>query len=61
VVSAALFPALVAMVSPRGVHDPVFALSVVLAIVIVIRHRSNLGRLRRGEERRFSLTGGPSS
>jgi glycerol-3-phosphate acyltransferase PlsY len=39
----------------------VFALSVVLAIVIVIRHRSNLGRLRRGEERRFSLTGGPSS
>jgi glycerol-3-phosphate acyltransferase PlsY len=30
-------------------------LSVVLAIVIVIRHRSNLGRLRRGEERRFSL------
>ncbi|HUK63016.1 MAG TPA: glycerol-3-phosphate 1-O-acyltransferase PlsY, partial [Dongiaceae bacterium] len=61
VVSAALFPALVAMVSPRGVHDPVFALSVVLALVIVIRHRSNLGRLRRGEERRFSLSRGGSS
>ena len=59
VVSAALFPAVVAMVSPRGVSDPVFALSVLLALVIVIRHRSNLGRLRRGEERRFSLSGGP--
>jgi glycerol-3-phosphate acyltransferase PlsY len=58
VISAALFPAVVAFLSPRGVHQPVFALSVVLALLIVIRHRSNLRRLARGEERRFSLTRG---
>jgi glycerol-3-phosphate acyltransferase PlsY len=58
VTSAALFPVVVALLSPRGVHQPVFVLSVVLASVIVLRHRSNLRRLARGEERRFSLSGG---
>jgi len=61
VISAALFPVVVALLSPRGVHQPVFVLSVVLASVIVIRHRSNLRRLLRGEERRFSLSGGERS
>lgn len=61
VVTAAVFPVVVALLSPRGIHQPVFALSVVLALVIVIRHRSNLERLARGEERRFSLVGGGKS
>jgi glycerol-3-phosphate acyltransferase PlsY len=58
VVTAASFPAVVALLSPRGIHQPVFVLSVVLALLIVIRHRANLGRLARGEERRFTLSGG---
>lgn len=59
VVSAALFPLIVALCTSGGARSPVFALTVVLALVIIVRHRSNLGRLRRGEERRFSLTGSP--
>ncbi|MGH7742807.1 MAG: glycerol-3-phosphate 1-O-acyltransferase PlsY [Candidatus Eiseniibacteriota bacterium] len=60
VVSAVLFPGVVALLSPRGVHQPVFTLTVILALLIVVRHRDNLRRLRRGEERRFSLSGGGS-
>jgi len=55
VVSAALFPVVVALLVPRGVHQPVFALSLVMAAVIILRHRANLRRLAHGEERRFSL------
>jgi glycerol-3-phosphate acyltransferase PlsY len=43
---------------PGGVRSPVFALAVVLAILIVWRHRENYRRLARGEERRFSLKPG---
>ncbi|NOT34113.1 MAG: glycerol-3-phosphate 1-O-acyltransferase PlsY [Candidatus Eisenbacteria bacterium] len=44
--------------SPRGVQSPAFVLGLVLAALIVWRHRDNYARLARGEERKFSLTGG---
>ena len=55
ILAAAAFPVVVALQSPRGSHQPVFALGVVLAGVLIWRHRENLARLRRGEERKFSL------
>jgi glycerol-3-phosphate acyltransferase PlsY len=48
---------------PRGTGAPTLAAGIVLALIIVLRHRDNLVRLARGEERRFSLRrggGGPS-
>jgi len=41
-----------------GVRSPSFILGVVLALLVIARHRENLGRLARGTERRFSLKGG---
>jgi len=44
--------------APGGGRDPVFGLGVVLAVVVISRHHGNLRRLLRGEERRFSFSGG---
>jgi glycerol-3-phosphate acyltransferase PlsY len=43
---------------PRGAGMPTLALGAALALLIVARHRDNIGRLMRGEESRFSLRGG---
>ena len=59
-VAAATFPLVVAFQSAHGVHDPLFILALVLAGLVILRHRENLTRLARGEERRFTLArGGP--
>lgn len=50
IVAATLLPALVLVFNGFG---PVFFLSTALAIFVVYAHRSNIGRLRRGEEHRF--------
>lgn len=42
----------------NGVRSPTFAVGAVLALLVILRHRENLGRLARGTERRFSLKGG---
>ena len=57
---AATFPVALAVLSPRGVHQPVFGLGVMVALLLIVRHRDNIARLRRGEERRFSLGRGGS-
>jgi len=44
--------------TPDGVASPAFALGTCLALVVIARHRDNIGRLLRGEERRFSFTRG---
>lgn len=36
-----------------GIHSPLFAVSVLVAIFVFWTHRANIGRLRRGEEHRF--------
>jgi glycerol-3-phosphate acyltransferase PlsY len=60
ILSAAAFPIVVALLSPLGIHQPLFGLGIVLAAVLIWSHRGNLARLRRGEERRFSLARGRS-
>lgn len=46
---------------PAGVRSPAFILGLVLAVLILWRHRENYARLARGEERRFSLRGGKNA
>lgn len=41
-----------------GIRSPTFGVGAVLALLVILRHRDNLGRLARGTERRFSLKGG---
>ena len=42
--------------SPDGVASPGFLLGVVLAIVVVVRHKDNIARLVSGREPRFAFT-----
>jgi glycerol-3-phosphate acyltransferase PlsY len=58
VLGALALPVIVAVTVPGGVGSPRFALAVVLAALVVVRHKENLRRLARGEERRFVLRGG---
>ncbi len=46
--------------SPDGIESPAFLLGALLAIVVIARHRENIRRLLRGEERRFTFTRGRS-
>ncbi len=57
---AVAFCAALARFSPSGVASPSFAVGVLLAGLVVVRHRDNIGRLLRGEERRFRFTRGRS-
>ncbi len=48
---AAVLPVAIAVMG--GLRSPLFAVSVVVAVFVFWTHRSNIGRLRRGEEPRF--------
>jgi glycerol-3-phosphate acyltransferase PlsY len=50
--------ALVIALGLGGISRPAFALGALLAALVILRHRENLGRLARGTERRFSFRGG---
>ncbi|HTE46650.1 MAG TPA: glycerol-3-phosphate 1-O-acyltransferase PlsY [Gemmatimonadaceae bacterium] len=56
--SAAMLPVLLALTS--GTRSPVFAISVVVAVLVFWTHRANITRLRNGEEHRFGKRGPPS-
>lgn len=55
---AVAFCVALARFSPSGVASPSFSVGVLLAVLVVVRHRDNIGRLVRGEERRFRFTRG---
>jgi glycerol-3-phosphate acyltransferase PlsY len=47
--------------STGGAMSPTFLLGLLLALLVIARHRDNFGRLWRGEERRFSFRRGGGS
>ena len=54
-ISAVLLPVL--LLFTLGARSPLFVVSVVVAAFVFWTHRSNIGRLRRGEEHRFGKGG----
>ena len=54
--SAIVLPTL--LLVTLGPRSPLFLVSVVIALFVFWTHRSNIGRLRRGEEHRFGRGGG---
>jgi glycerol-3-phosphate acyltransferase PlsY len=42
--------------APQGIASPTFIVGALIALLVIARHRDNIGRLLRGEERRFSFT-----
>ena len=53
--SAVVLPTL--LLVTQGPRAPLFVVSLVIAIFVFWTHRSNIGRLRRGEEHRFGKRG----
>ena len=53
--SAIVLPTL--LLVTLGARSPLFLVSVVIAVFVFWTHRSNIGRLRRGEEHRFGRGG----
>jgi len=54
VLGAVAFAIALAFAMPGGVRSPVFAFGVLVAVLVIARHRANLERVARGTERRFS-------
>jgi acyl phosphate:glycerol-3-phosphate acyltransferase len=57
ILGSVAFAITLAVTAPGGARSPTFAFGVLIALVVILRHRDNIRRLRRGEERRFSLKG----
>ena len=55
ILGAVGFATTLGWVAPHGVASPTFAFGVLLALLVIVRHRDNIVRLARGEERRFSF------
>ncbi len=54
-ISASLLPVLIGVT--LGPRSPVFVISILVALFVFWTHRTNIGRLRRGEEHRFGKPG----
>ena len=52
------FASALGVTAPGGVKSPTFAFGVASALLVIVRHKDNIGRLARGEEARFSFRGG---
>jgi glycerol-3-phosphate acyltransferase PlsY len=49
------FAVALALTERGGVRSPTFGFGVAIALLVIVRHKDNIGRLLRGEERRFSF------
>ena len=61
ILGAVTFAATLAVLSPRGLASPTFVFGALAALLVVARHKDNIARLMRGEERRFALRSGKPS
>ena len=60
ILASIAFAAVLAVVAPGGWRSPTFAVGALIALLVIARHRGNIQRLMKCEERRFSLKGGRS-
>jgi glycerol-3-phosphate acyltransferase PlsY len=60
ILGALAFAIALAFLAPGGASSPTFIAGALLAALVIARHKDNLARLARGEERRFSFRGGKS-
>ncbi len=59
IVGAVALPVLIAVFNRNGLlRYPVFYFSLLVALIVVVRHRSNIGRLLKGTENRIGGAGG---
>jgi len=58
ILGSVAFAATLGFVSPGGWASPTAGFGFATALLVVLRHKDNIGRLLRGEERRFSFKGG---
>lgn len=56
ILGSVAFAVTLAFTAVGGVRSPTFGFGVVAAALVIVRHHENIGRLLRGEERRFSFT-----
>ncbi len=54
------FAATLIAISPAGLRSPAALFGLAVAVLVIVRHRDNIGRLVRGQERRFEFRGGRS-
>ena len=55
IAGAVAFPIALAGFSHSGIASPSFAVGVLLAALVIVRHKDNIARLLKGEERRFTF------